>query len=44
MQNQTHILTLIKKLMIKSQNLKLMIMLEYPNIRTFCKKSHANMV
>ena len=29
----THILTLVKKLMIKIQNLKLAIMLEYQNVK-----------
>ena len=35
MQNQIHILTLKKKSMIKTLNLKLMILLEYKNIKTF---------
>ena len=40
MQNQTHILTLVKKLMIKIQNLKLVIILEYQNTRMFCQRLH----
>ena len=34
----THILTLVKKLMIKIVNLKLVILLEYQNIKTFLQK------
>ena len=33
--NQAHILTLVKKLMAKILNLKLVILLEYQNIKTF---------
>ena len=33
MQNQTHALTVVKKLMMKIQNFKLMIMLEDQNIK-----------
>ena len=33
--NQTHILNLVKKLMIKIQNLKLVIPLEFRNIKVF---------
>ena len=36
--NQTHILTLVKKLMIKILNLKLVILLEYQNIKAFLQK------
>ena len=35
MQNQIHILTLKKKSMIKTLNLKLVILLEYKNIKIF---------
>ena len=35
MQNQTHILTLVKKVMLKIQNLKLVIILQYQSIRMF---------
>ena len=34
MWNQTHILTLVKKLIIKTQNLNLVIFLQYQNIKT----------
>ena len=34
-QNQTHILTLVKKIMIKILNLKLVILLEYQNAKRF---------
>ena len=37
--SQTHILTLVKKLMIKILNLKLVILLEYQNIKTFLQKA-----
>ena len=37
MYNQAYILTLIKRLIIKILNLKLMIMLEYQNIKCFLK-------
>ena len=33
--NQAYILTLVKKLMIKIPNLKLLILLEYQNIKTY---------
>ena len=36
--NQTHILTLMKKLMINILNLKLVILLEYQNIKIFLRK------
>ena len=35
MQNKTHILTLVKKLMIKIRNLKFVIILEYQSIKIF---------
>ena len=35
MKNQTHILTLVKKLMMNILNLKLVILLEYRNMETF---------
>ena len=38
MQNQTHTLTLIKKLIIRILNLKLVIFLEYQSITTFLQK------
>ena len=38
MQNQGHILTLVNKLMIKVLNIKLVILLEYQNIKKFLKK------
>ena len=38
MQNQTHILTLVKKLILKILNLKLVILLEYQNIKIFLQK------
>ena len=38
-QNQTHILTLVKKIMIKILNLKLVIFLEYRNIKIILKKA-----
>ena len=37
--NQTHILNLVKKLIIKILNLKLVILLEYQNIKTFLQKA-----
>ena len=37
--NQAHILTLVKKLIMKILNLKLVILLEYQNIKTFLQKS-----
>ena len=36
--NQAHILTLAKKLMIRTLNLKFGILLEYQNIKTFSQK------
>ena len=39
MQNQTHILTLVKNLIIKILNLRLMNLLEYQNIKTFFQKA-----
>ena len=36
--NQTHILNLVKKLMIKIQNLKLVMLLEFRNIKVFFQK------
>ena len=39
MQNQTHILTLVKKLMIKILILKLVIMLGYQELKIFLQKS-----
>ena len=39
MQNEAHILTLVKELMTKIVNLKLMIFLEYQNIKTFLQKA-----
>ena len=36
--NQAHILTLVKKLMIKILNLRLVILLEYQNIKIFYQK------
>ena len=44
MQNQTHILTLVKKLIIKIRNLKLAIMLEYQNIEIFLQRLHSKLV
>ena len=44
MQNQTHILTLVKKLIIKIRNLKLVIMLEYQNIEIFLQRLHSKLV
>ena len=38
MKNQTYILTLVNKLMIKILNLKLLMLLEYLNIKTFLQK------
>ena len=38
MGNQTHILILVKKLIIKVINLKLVIFLEYQNIKNFLQK------
>ena len=40
MQNQIHTLTLVKKLMIKILNLKLVILLEYQIIKTFLQKGY----
>ena len=37
--HQAHILTLVKKLIIKVLNLKLMIFLEYQDIKTFLQKA-----
>ena len=37
--SQTHILILVKKLMIKILNLKLVILLEYQNMETFLQKA-----
>ena len=37
--NQTHILTLFKKLVIMILNLKLVMLLEYQNIKTFLQKA-----
>ena len=37
--NQTHILTLVKKLMMKILNLEFVILLEYQNIKTFLQKA-----
>ena len=39
MQNQAHILTLVKKLMMKILNLKLVILLEYRNKKTFLQNA-----
>ena len=39
MWNQTHKLTLVKKLMMKILNLKLVRFLEYQNIKTFLQKA-----
>ena len=39
MWNQTHKLILIKKLIIKTQNLKLVMVLEYQNIKTLLRKA-----
>ena len=39
MLSQTHILTLVKKLIMKILNLKLVIMLGYQNIKTFLQKA-----
>ena len=38
-QNQTHILTLVKKIMIKILNLKLVILLEYQNAKRFSQQA-----
>ena len=38
MYNKTHMLTLVKKLIIKILNLKLPILLEYHNIKVFLQK------
>ena len=37
--HQAHILALVKKLIIKVLNLKLMIFLEYQDIKTFLRKA-----
>ena len=37
--NETHILTLVKKLIIKSLNLKLLILIEYQNIKILLQKA-----
>ena len=37
--NQAHILTLVKKLMMKILNLEFVILLEYQNIKTFLQKA-----
>ena len=39
MKNETHILTLVNKLMLKILNLKLVILLEYQNIKRFLQKA-----
>ena len=39
MQNQAQILTIVEKLMIKILNLKLVILLEYQNIKIFLQKA-----
>ena len=39
MENQAHILTPVKKLMMKISNLTLVILLEYQNIKTFLQKT-----
>ena len=39
MQNQAYILTLVKKLMMKILNSKLLILIEYQNIKTFLQKA-----
>ena len=39
MLNQAHILTLVTKLMIKILNLRVVIFLEYQNIKTFLQKA-----
>ena len=38
-ENQAHILTLVKKLVMKVLNLKLVILLEYQNIKIFLQKA-----
>ena len=40
MQNQEHILNLVKKLIIKILNLKLVMLLEYQNIKTFLQRAY----
>ena len=40
MQNQVHILNLVKKLIIKILNLKLVMLLEYQNIKTFLQRAY----
>ena len=40
MQNQEHILNLVKKLIIKILNLKLVMLLEYQNIETFLQRAY----
>ena len=37
--NQAHILTLIKKLIIKILNVKSVVLLEYQNMKTFLQKA-----
>ena len=39
MKNETHILTLVNKLMLKILNLKLVILLEYQNMKRFLQKA-----
>ena len=42
MENQAHVLTLVKKIMMKILNLKLVILLEYQNIKQFYKTLFPN--
>ena len=42
--NNTYQLTLVKKLMIKILNLKLVILLKYQNIKLFCKRLCSKLV
>ena len=37
--NKTHVLTLVKKFKVKILNLKLVILLEYQNVKTFLQKT-----
>ena len=39
MKNETHILTLVNKFMLKILNLKLVILLEYQNMKRFLQKA-----
>ena len=39
MKNQAHILNLVTKLIMKIENLKLVILLEYQNIKKFLQKT-----